>query len=66
MCVCCTSSGKDEWNTKEGTGNSMKNALYVLWYMAKGTSQAKVTSNSEKIKCIALAFVLVWRHHAVS
>ena len=23
---------KDEWDTKEGTGNSMKNALYILWY----------------------------------
>ena len=23
---------KDEWDTKEDTGKSMKNALYVLWY----------------------------------
>ena len=23
---------KDEWNTKEDTGKSMKNALYVLLY----------------------------------
>ena len=23
---------KDEWNTKEDTGKSMKIALYVLWY----------------------------------
>ena len=23
---------KDEWNTKEDAGKSMKNALYVLWY----------------------------------
>ena len=23
---------KDEWNTKEDTGKSMKNALYVLQY----------------------------------
>ena len=23
---------KDEWNTKEGTGKSMKNALHVLQY----------------------------------
>jgi len=23
---------KDEWNTKEDTGNPMKNALYVLQY----------------------------------
>ena len=26
---------KDEWDTKEDTGKSMKNALYILWY-AKG------------------------------
>jgi len=24
--------GKDEWDAKEGPGNSMKNALYVQWY----------------------------------
>ena len=23
---------KNEWNTKEGTGKSMKKALYVLWF----------------------------------
>ena len=23
---------KDEWDTKEDTGKSMKNTLYVLWY----------------------------------
>ena len=23
---------KDDWGTKEDTGKSMKNALYVLWY----------------------------------
>ena len=23
---------KDDWDTKEDTGKSMKNALYVLWY----------------------------------
>ena len=23
---------KDEWNTKEDTGKSMKNALYILWH----------------------------------
>ena len=38
---------KDEWDTKEDTGKSMKNALYVLRY-AKDTSRAKATSNSEK------------------
>ena len=47
---------KDEWDTKENTGKSMKNALYVLRY-AKGTSRAEVTSNSEKIKPVALAVI---------
>ena len=26
---------KDEWNTKEDTGKSLKNALDVLWYAKK-------------------------------
>ena len=26
------SVSKDEWDTKEDTGKSMKNALYILWY----------------------------------
>jgi len=29
------SVSKDEWETKEGTGKSMNNALYIPWY-AKG------------------------------
>ena len=35
---------KDEWDTKEDTGKSMKNALYVLWYAKRhlsGRSDAK-------------------------
>ena len=27
---------KDEWNTKEDTGKSMKNALHVLWLVSRG------------------------------
>ena len=42
---------KDEWNIKEDTGKSLKNALHILRY-AKGTSEG--TSNSEKIKPIAI------------
>ena len=30
--------GKDEWDTKEDTGKSMKNALYVLWYAKRHLS----------------------------
>ena len=48
---------KDEWDTKEDTGKSMKNALYVLRCMPKGTSLAEATSNSEKIKPVALAVI---------
>jgi len=47
---------KDEWDTKEGTGKSMKKILYVL-RCAKGTSRDKATSNSKKIKPIALAVI---------
>ena len=47
---------KDEWNTKEDTGKSLKNALHVQRY-AKGTSRAEATSNSEKIKPVALAVI---------
>ena len=41
--LCTTKStlfvvSKDEWNTKEDTGKSMKNALYVLWYAKRHLS----------------------------
>ena len=29
---------KDEWDTKEDTGKSMKNVLYVLWYAKRHLS----------------------------
>ena len=29
---------KDEWDTKEDTGKSMKNALYILWYARRHLS----------------------------
>jgi len=47
---------KDEWDTKDGRGKSMKNALHVQRY-GKGTSRAEAMLNSEKIKPIALAIV---------
>ena len=46
---------KDEWNTKEDTGKSLK-TLHILQY-AKGTSRAEVTLNSEKIKPVAIAVI---------
>ena len=29
---------KDEWDTKENTGKSMKNALYIVWYAKRHLS----------------------------
>jgi len=59
---------KDEWDTKEGTGKPMKNALYTYSSMAKGTSWAEVTLSNEKIKPVALAIqvMLVWKHQVGS
>ena len=42
---------KDEWDTKEDTGKSMKNALYILRYAKRHLS------NSEKIKPVSLAII---------
>jgi len=39
---------KDEWYTKEGTGKSVKNALYIQQY-GKGASLGEVMSYSAKI-----------------
>ena len=47
---------KDDWDTKEDTGKSMKNALYVLRYSKRHLS-GKATSNSEKINPIALPVI---------
>jgi len=38
---------KDEWDTKEDAGKSMKNALHTLQY-AKRHLPAETTSNSRK------------------
>ena len=56
---------KDEWNTKEDTGKSLKNTLTVLRY-AKGTSRAETTSNSENIKPVALAIIELRRSEGIS
>jgi len=47
---------EDEWGTKDNSGNSTKNVLYVLQY-TKGTSRNEAMSNSKKIKPIALAII---------
>jgi len=47
---------KDEWDKKKGTGKSMKSTFYEQQYL-KGTSRDEATSNSKKIKFIALAII---------
>jgi len=47
---------KDEWDTKEGTGKSMKNLLHVQWYGIRHLS-AEEMPNSEKIKPVVLAII---------
>jgi len=44
---------KDEWDTKEGTGKSMK-IHFMNSGASKGTSRDEETLNSKKIKPIAL------------
>ena len=42
----------------EHTGKSLKNALHVLWYAKRHLSGwSGITSNSEKIKLVALAII---------
>ena len=48
---------KDEWDTKEDTGKSMKNALYVLWYAKRHLSGPKRRRTVKKIKPVALAVI---------
>jgi len=46
-----TTVSKDEWNTKE-------DGMHCTHYsMPKGTSRAEATSNSEKIKPVALVVI---------
>jgi len=44
---------KDERDTKEGCGKSMKNALHVQWY-GKSTSRAEATLNSGPVAIVEL------------
>jgi len=57
---------KDEWNTNEGTGKSMKNALYMYCGMPKGTSLAKAVLNSEKNQVCSLSHCRVMLHQVDS
>ena len=48
---------KDEWHTKEETGKSMKNALYVLRYAKRHLSGRSDVGTVKKIKPVALALI---------
>jgi len=48
---------EDEWDTKEGPGKSIWRMHFMYSGMAKGTSRAEATLNSEKMKSVALAIV---------
>ena len=60
---------KDEWDTKEDTGKSMKNALYVpLWYTKRhlsGRSNVKQWKN-QACGLSRYRVTLVWRHQSVT
>ena len=53
---------KDEWDTKEDTGKSMKNVLYILKKHISGRSNIE----GEKIKPIALAVIELWQSEGIS
>ena len=55
---------KDEWDTKEDTGKSMKNALYVLQYAKRHLSgRSDVKQWKDQARSLSRYRVtLVWRH----
>ena len=59
---------KDEWDTKEDTGKSMKNALYVLWYAKRHLSGRSDVKQWKHQACSFSRYhvMLVWRHQSVS
>jgi len=65
MCLKHFVVSKDKWDTKEGTGKSMKNALYAQWYgkwHLLGLSNIK----QRKIKPIALAVFKLHKSEGIS
>ena len=48
---------RDEWDTQEDTGKSMKNALYVLRYAKRHLSGQSDVKQLKKIKPVALSVI---------
>ena len=71
-CACAKSTpfpvSKDEWDTKEDTGKSMKNALYVLQYAKRHLSGQSDVEQWKNQTCSLNHYrvTLVWRHQSVS
>ena len=59
---------KDEWDTKEDTGKSMKNALYILQYSKRHLSgRNNIEQWKNQARSLSCYWVtLVWRHQSVS
>ena len=60
-------TGKDEWNTKEDTGKSLKNALHILQYAKRHLSGWSDVKQRKNQACSHSHYwvTLVWRHQAV-
>jgi len=58
MCNHQINTCKDEWNTKQGTGKSMKSALYIVWY-AKGHLRG-VKQWKNQARSLSLIVKLCW------
>jgi len=54
---------KDEWDTKQGTGKSMKDALYVQWY---GKRHWIEVEQQQKIKPVTLAIVKLHKSEGIN
>jgi len=57
---------KDEWNTKEDTGKSLKNTLHILWCAKRhlsGWSDVKQWKN-QALSHSRYRVTLIWRHQA--
>jgi len=57
---------KDEWDTKEGRGKSMKNALHVQRYGKRHLSAWSDIEQQKKIKPVALAIVELREFEGIS
>ena len=55
--------GKDDWNTKEDTSKSLKNALHILWYAKRHLSSWSNVEQWKNQACSLSCYqvTLIWR-----